>query len=137
MSGNGHERTPLIFASRAACEAARRLLPGRVLENDVETALIAGHITNSNSRKVVFLDRGVVATIRRERSLLTGRRCWRVIRVHRPARNTANSGRHRGRIPRCMFAMRRDRDAAVPARGWKNTDVHQVLPPLPAAQADQ
>jgi hypothetical protein len=84
-----------VFASEAALERGRRLLPGRCLENEVERAIKSGRKTTwvpswvacppplGVGERYVVLDReiGVGCVVRKCRSRLTGQRVWRVIRV--------------------------------------------------------
>lgn len=43
-------RPPLVYASPAAIRVAHRLLPGRVLENEVERAIVEGRVALSGRR---------------------------------------------------------------------------------------
>ncbi len=83
MSAQPHPRFPLVFGSARATDDARRLLPRRlVLENLVTTAIGAGFLSHEprNGRAAdVYLDEhGVVAEVVRTRSPLTGRKAFKV-----------------------------------------------------------
>jgi hypothetical protein len=88
----------LVYATPEALPQARRLLPGRVLENEVEAAIHLG-------RKRPFLPRGIggpplgpeersvllngaVAVVRRDRARLSERRAWLVTHLIRARRTT-------------------------------------------------
>ncbi len=71
----------VVYATQGASRAASRLLPGRVLENEVLRALAGRRDTGGRDRRRFYLEGGVVAIVERSTSPTTGRQCWFVVRV--------------------------------------------------------
>jgi hypothetical protein len=83
---------PLVYASRAALERARTLMPGQCLERRVEGAILAGRkrkrapdginvrLDNPDAR-FVLLDGTTGAIVVRQPSPLTGKKSWLVTSV--------------------------------------------------------
>ena len=83
----------LVYATGSALRQAQRLLPGKVLEVEVERAIhggrkrpflprdVAGPALAADERSVL-LD-GCVAVVKRSRARLSERRAWLVVRVVR------------------------------------------------------
>lgn len=77
-------RRPLVYASVAAVEQARRILPaGRCLEVEVAEAILAGSVIGGNASGRVLGD-GWVAHVERTPGRLRPRpRAWLVVRLER------------------------------------------------------
>jgi hypothetical protein len=73
--------TAPVYATQGAIQSARRLLPGRVLENEVARALAGRRDDGGRDRTRFYLEGGVVAIVERSASPTTGRCCWWVKRV--------------------------------------------------------
>ena len=78
-----HSRLPLVFATPRATEQARRLLPGRVVENEVGRAIKDGRITHVRSRQAAFVvGPGWRAKVRQIRGRANPeRKAWQVVSV--------------------------------------------------------
>lgn len=75
-------RKPLVYANVAATKQARRLLPGRVLELEVERAIMANRVGMGGVE--VYLERGLVALCTRVPGRHRPRpRAWYVARLER------------------------------------------------------
>jgi hypothetical protein len=76
-------RPPLVYATPTALGQARRLMPGRLLERDVERAIVRGDVHASQQGGFVFLDElGVVARCMREPGRVRPRpRAWTIVHV--------------------------------------------------------
>lgn len=82
-AGRSRRRGPLVYASQRAREQARRLMPGRLLEREVERAIVRGDVDASQRGGFVFLDElGVVARCVREPGRVRpSPRAWTIVHV--------------------------------------------------------
>ena len=83
--------TPLVYATKRAQEDAKRLLPGRCLENAVGAEIAAGNVTAGSTGGFVFAsDKAWIARTRRVPARVAARRAWLVIdvRPHHRERST-------------------------------------------------
>jgi hypothetical protein len=76
---------PIVYSTRQAREESRRLMPGHVLENVVERAILAGRVSAGSHGGLVFDDgKEWVAEVKRQPSRLNERRrAWLVTAVRR------------------------------------------------------
>ena len=72
---------PLVYATRRALEDAARLLPGAVLENAVEDAILRGDVSRGQGGGFVFGGKEWVARVRRVPARVAARHAWLVIEV--------------------------------------------------------
>jgi hypothetical protein len=81
-------RKPLIYASARSLEESRRLMPGRVVECEVERLVLAGRVREPRGAEAVAveLDGGLMALVKRDRRP-NGRRCWVVVAVKKGSQN--------------------------------------------------
>jgi hypothetical protein len=79
-------RLPLVYATRGARAQAERLLPGRIIENLVERAILDGRVSCGSHGGYVFDPDGKewVAEVKRQPSRLNDRRrAWVITAVRR------------------------------------------------------
>jgi hypothetical protein len=76
-------RRPLLYVSRAVARHAGRLLPGRMLEREVQEAILAGNVNAGRHGGYVFGDTWVARVARVPGRLREKPRAWLVVAIER------------------------------------------------------